>query len=117
MVRNWKSIWDTIRYTLGASLFYLNGRTRRADRNNEGPVSVGDRLSLTREIKLQRKVYLHADLEKVRLPLVEKRHSCGCHFFLSFRRELTVPEPPILKCTLRDWGKFGFQSLTLLREM
>ena len=35
MVRNWKSVWDAIRYTPGASLFHLNG-TRRADRNNEG---------------------------------------------------------------------------------
>ena len=55
--------------------------------------SVRDRLSLTREGKLQWKVCLHTHLEQGGTPPVERRHSHGCSFFLSYRWELTVPEP------------------------
>ena len=49
------------------------------------PASVRDRLSLSREGKLQCKVCLHPHLEQGRMLPVEKSHGCGCHFFLSYR--------------------------------
>ena len=57
------------------------------------PSSVRDRLSLSREGKLQWKACLHTHLEQGGTPPVERRHSHGCSFFLSYRWELTVPEP------------------------
>jgi len=81
------------------------------------PALIRDRLSLTREGKLQWKVCLHPHLEQRGISPVEKSHSCGCHFFLSYRWELAVPEPPPLKCILRNWDKFSPQSLTLLGKM
>ena len=57
------------------------------------PASVRDRLSLSREGKLQCKVCLHPHQEQGRMLPVEKSHGCGCHFFLSYRWELAVPEP------------------------
>ena len=47
------------------------------------PVSVRDRLSPTREGKLQWRVCLHPHLEQGRTLLVEKSHGCGCCFFLT----------------------------------
>ena len=44
------------------------------------PALIKDRLSLTREGKLQWKVYLHPHLEQGRMPLVGKSYSCKCHF-------------------------------------
>ena len=49
------------------------------------PVSVRDRLSLTREGKLQWKVCLHPHLEQGGTPPVERSHGCGCHSFLFYR--------------------------------
>ena len=51
---------------------------------------VRDRLRLTREGTLQCKVCLHPHLEQRGIPPVEKSHSCGCCFFLSYRWELAV---------------------------
>ena len=58
---------------------------------NKVPVSVRDRLSLTREGKLQWGVCLHPHLEQGATLLVEKSHGCGA--FLSYGWELAVPEP------------------------
>ena len=55
------------------------------------PVSVRDRLSPTREGKLQWRVCLHPHLEYGGTLPVERSHGCGCCFFLSHRWELTVP--------------------------
>ena len=57
------------------------------------PVSVRDRLSPVREGKLLREVCLDLHLERGRMLPVGKSHGCGCCFFLSYRWELTVPEP------------------------
>ena len=58
------------------------------------PALVRDRLSLTREGKLQWRVCLHPHLEQWRTLLVEKKkHGCGSCFFLSYRWEIAVPEP------------------------
>ena len=57
------------------------------------PALVRDRLSLTREGKLRWNVCLHPNLEQGGTPPVERSHGCGCHFFLSYRWELAVPEP------------------------
>ena len=56
------------------------------------PASVRDKLSLTREGKLQWKLCFHAHLEQGGMPLVERSHGCGCCFFLSYKLELTVSE-------------------------
>ena len=56
------------------------------------PVSVRDRLSPTRERKLRWRVCLHPHLEQGRTLPLEKSHGCGCHFFLSYRWELAIPE-------------------------
>ena len=55
------------------------------------PVSVRDRLSLTRAGKVQWGVCLHPHLEQGATLLVEKSH--GCAAFLSYGWELEVPEP------------------------
>ena len=60
---------------------------------NKVPVLVKDRLSPTREGKLQWKVCLHPHLKQGGMPPVERSYGCGCCFFLSYRWELTVPEP------------------------
>ena len=57
------------------------------------PVSVRDRLSPTREGKLQWRVCLHLHLEQGRMFLVQRSHGCECHFILSYRWKLAVPEP------------------------
>ena len=57
------------------------------------PESVRGRLSPAREAKLQWKVCLHPHVEQGLTPPVEKSHGYGCHFFLSYRWALTVPEP------------------------
>ena len=45
------------------------------------------------------------------MPSVEKNHITGPCFFLSYRWELVVPEPPPLNCILKNWHKFDPQSL------
>ena len=60
---------------------------------NNVPALVRDRLNLTREGKLCWKVCLHPHLEQGVTCLVEGSHGHVCHFFLSHRWELTVPEP------------------------
>ena len=60
---------------------------------SKAPASIRDRLSLTREGKLRWKVCLHPHLEQGGMPPVEISHGYGCHFFLSYRWELAVPEP------------------------
>ena len=55
--------------------------------------SVRDRLSLSGEGKLQWKVCLHTHLEQGGTLLAERSYSRGCCFFLSYRWELTDPEP------------------------
>ena len=71
MVRNWTSVWDAIRSTPGSSLPHLSGRTRKGE---YGICIVRDRLSPTREGKLQCKVCLHLYLEQGGTPPVEIRH-------------------------------------------
>ena len=47
------------------------------------------------------------------MPPVERSHSCGCHFFVSYRWELIVSEPlfyNVLK-KKKNWDKFDPQSL------
>ena len=56
------------------------------------PASVRDRLSPTREGKLQWRVCLHTHLEQGRTILAET-HGFGCLFFLSYSWKLAVPEP------------------------
>ena len=92
IVRNWTSIWDAIRPTPGASPPLLSGRTGRDD--SETPVSVRDRLTLAREGSLVEDLSPH-HLERGGTPLVEKSHCTGHCFFLSYKWELTVPEPPL----------------------
>ena len=62
------------------------------DGTTPAPASVRDRLSLTREGKLQWKVCLYPHLEQRRTLPVERSHGCGCRIFLSYRWELAVPE-------------------------
>ena len=92
--RSWwygtKSIWDAIRSTPGACPPRLSGRTRGTSKT---PALVRDRLSPTREGKLLWRVCLHPHLQQGRTLRVERNHSCGCHFFLSYKWELAVPEP------------------------
>ena len=92
--RSWwygtKSVWDAIRSSPGASppesVVEPGGMSK-------APVSVRDRLSPTREGKLQCKVCLHVHLEQGRMLPLETSQGCGCRFFLSYRWELIVPEP------------------------
>ena len=85
-----KSVWDAIKSTPSVSppipVVEPGGM-------NEAPVLVKDRLGPTREGKLRWKVCLHPHLEQGGMPPVEISHGYGCHFFLSYRWELTVPEP------------------------
>ena len=78
------------------------------------PALIRDRLSLTREGKLQWKVCLHPHLEQGRMPPVEK--STGHCFFL-LQMEAGSSRTTSLKCILRNWDKFNPQSLTLLRDI
>ena len=93
MVRNWKSIWDAIRYFPVAYLLHLNGRMRRADRNKEGTCVSRGQAKSDQGRKASMKVYLHPDLEKGGMPLVGKTTAMDATFPLSFRKELMVPEP------------------------
>ena len=57
------------------------------------PTSVRDRLSPTREGKLWWRICLHPHLEQGMMLPMEKTQGYECHFFLSYRWELAVPEP------------------------
>ena len=79
---------------LGLPLLYLHlSSVIEPGGMSKMPASVKDRLSLSREGKLQWKFCLHSHLEQGRVLPVEKSHGCGCHFFLSYRGELAFPEP------------------------
>ena len=71
MVKIWTSVWDAIRSTPVAFPPHLSGRTERETRVT---ASVRDRLSLTREGKLQCKVCLHPHLGHGGMPPVERWH-------------------------------------------
>ena len=45
------------------------------------------------------------------MPPVERSHSCGCCFFLSYRWELTVSEPLLYNVFLKNWDKFDPKNL------
>ena len=93
--RSWwyetKSAWDAI---WNAPLVHLHpASVVEPGGTSKMPALVRDRLSPTREEKLWWRVCLHPHLEKGRTLPVEKSHSCGCCFFLSYRWEQAVPEP------------------------
>ena len=71
------------------------------------PVSGSDRLSPAREGKLWWKICLHPHLEQGGTPPVERSHGCGCHFFLSYRWELAVPEPLLYSVFKKKLGQVG----------
>ena len=76
------------------------------------PVSGSDRLSPAREEKLWWKICLHPHLEQGGTPPVESSHGCGCHFFLSYRWELAVPEPLLYNVfKKKNWDKLDPQNL------
>ena len=41
----------------------------------------------------------------------KKPTALGVTFFVSYRRELTFPEPPLFNCILKKWDMFDPQSL------
>ena len=109
MVRNWTLI------SLGCHQVYpwristrLSGRTRRT---STVPALVRDRLSLTRERKLQWKVCLHPHLGGGGgggVPPVER----WCwSLFSSYTWELTIPASPSLNYILKNSSRFDPQSL------
>ena len=78
----------------------LGGRTRR---DEEGACVSKGQTKSDQEGKLQCKVCLHSHLEHGGTPPVKKKKKPRLwrHFFLSYRWELAVPEPPPLKCIFK----------------
>ena len=77
-------------------------------RTSMAPVSVRDRLNLTREGKLWCKVCLHPHLEQGGMPLVERWHR-SLFFLLQMGANNSSLAP--LNCILKNWDRFDPQSL------
>ena len=102
-VRNWTSVWDSIRFAHGASPPRLSGRTCRD--MSIAPASVRDRLSPTREGKLQCKVCLHPHLEQGGTSPVERWH---LSLFFPPLLQMGAKNPSLtpLNCILKNWDRF-----------